>query len=419
MRFIIRWSIHLAVCGSLLLSACAKTQKLETSVAVAPARVSAESGRVASLPAEIFLGGIFLQASVNNSQPLWFVLDSGSSFDFIIDEQQAKKLRLEFRGNDTSTGAGENTYNVALADNVRVALFDVKFPAQTVSIIALDSLEPFAGRSLDGVVGFGLFSRYVVEIDYAARRVNLYNPQSYHYSGSGTRLPLAVEEEHFFTRAKVTMPERGEIEAQLLIDTGAVMTTIILNRPFVEKHNLLPTAGKKFLDRSFPGLGGETKQILSRATVVQLGALNIQKPTVTLSQDAQGALASSDYDGIIGGELLRRFKVIFDAAHNQLILEPNTFFSEPYEHNMSGIGLHAEGENFKTFKVHRIIENSPASEAGLREGDEIITIGGQPASSFTVEQLYQMFKQENREYDLNIIRSKEKLQVKMKLRHLI
>ncbi|MBA2341441.1 MAG: PDZ domain-containing protein [Pyrinomonadaceae bacterium] len=85
---------------------------------------------------------------------------------------------------------------------------------------------------------------------------------------------------------------------------------------------------------------------------------------------------------------------------------------------MSGISLRVEGKNFKTLKAHRIIENSPASEAGLREGDEIAAIGGQPASSLTLNHIYQMFKQEGREYDMSIIRGRERLQVKIKLRRL-
>jgi membrane-associated protease RseP (regulator of RpoE activity) len=194
------------------------------------------------------------------------------------------------------------------------------------------------------------------------------------------------------------------------------MTTVILNRPAVERHGLLASVEKKFLDRSLPGLGGETSQVLSRAAAIQLGGLTIHQPTVSLSQDAKGALASPGFDGVIGGELLRRFKVIFDPAHRQLILEPNAHFTEPYEHNMSGIGLRAEGENFRIVKIHHLIEDSPAAEAGLREGDVITAVGGQEVSSLS--QLYQMFKQEGREYDLSIMRDGERLQVRLRLRRL-
>jgi hypothetical protein len=283
----------------------------------------------------------------------------------------------------------------------------------------LDPLEPFSGLALDGIIGYGLFSCYIVEIDYAALRVNLYSPQSYYYSGSGTRLPLTSERAHFFVSVKVVMTGRPPVAAKLMIDTGAPTTTITLNTPFVEGHDLQTVAASRILDRSLPGLGGETKQLLSRASEFQLGDLLIRNPTIALAQDAAGSLANSDFDGIIGGELLRRFKVIFDTAHNQLILEPNAHFAEPYEHNMSGIGLRAEGKDFKTIKIYRIIADSPAAQAGLVEGDEIMSIDGKPAFDFTLDKLYQMFKQEGQEYLFSILRNQKRLQFKIKLRRLV
>ncbi|MBA2501750.1 MAG: aspartyl protease family protein [Pyrinomonadaceae bacterium] len=418
MKFVIRWSVHLAVYSSLLFSSCVNAQKSETT-GVPQTRVSVATNPIASLPAEMVLsGGILLQTRVNDSEPLWFVLDSGGGSGFIIDRRRADTLGLELRGRAKSTGAGENYYDVTFANNIRITLAGIEFPPQTVRVISLSSLEPFAGRTLDGAIGFGLFSRYVVEIDYATRKVNLYDSQSYHYSGSGTRLPLTMEDNHFFVPAKVAIAGRGTIDGKFMVDTGAVPMTLILNRPFVEKHGLLASLRKRILDRSLPGLGGETKQILSRASMIRLGGLTIHQPTISLSQDAQGALASPDFDGVIGGELLRRFKVIFDPARRQLILEPNAHFTEPYEHSMSGIGLRAEGENFRVIKVHRVIEDSPASEAGLREGDVIVAIGDQPVSSFTLDQLYQMFKQEGREYDIVVMRGGERLQAKLRLRRL-
>src|SRR5262249_16484108 len=147
---------------------------------------------------------------------------------------------------------------VTFASNVRIALDGVELPPQTVSVISLSPLEPFAGRSLDGIIGFGLFSRYVVAIDYAVRKVDLYEPQSYQYSGAGIRLPLTAEGNHFYVPAKVAMPGRAAFAGRFLVDTGAVMATVVFSRPAVERHGLLAAVEKRFVDRSLPGLGGET-----------------------------------------------------------------------------------------------------------------------------------------------------------------
>jgi PDZ domain-containing protein/aspartyl protease len=387
MALIVRLGVPLALSGCLILSFCVRTQKSE-----------AASHRIASLPAETFLGGgILLRTRVNDSEPLWFVLDSGAGSRFIVDRRRADRLGLELRGRARSTGAGASSYEMTFASHVRIALAGLDLPPQTVSVISLSPLEPFAGHSLDGVLGFGLFSRYVVAIDYAARKVDFYEPRSYRYSGSGIRLPLTTEGNHFYVPAKIAMPGRAAFEGRLMVDTGAAMATVVFSRPSVERHGLLALIEKKILDRSLPGLGGEVSQILSRAATIQLGGLTIHRPTVSLSQDTAGALASPGFDGVLGGELLRRFKVIFDPARRRLILEPNARFNEPYEHNMSGMGLRAEGEDFRVVKIYRVIEGSPAAEAGLREGDVITAIDGQSVPS--LDELYPMFKQEGREHD--------------------
>jgi len=36
-------------------------------------------------------------------------------------------------------------------------------------------------------------------------------------------------------------------------------------------------------------------------------------------------------DGIIGNNVLRRFNVIFDYAHNKIHIQPNSHFSEPFK----------------------------------------------------------------------------------------
>jgi hypothetical protein len=73
-------------------------------------------------------GGILLRTRVNNSESLWFVLDSGGGSGFIIDGRRARTLRLELRGRATSTGAGENYYDVTFANKIRIALTGIEFP---------------------------------------------------------------------------------------------------------------------------------------------------------------------------------------------------------------------------------------------------------------------------------------------------
>ena len=416
-------AIRLPLWGALVaiaLGPCVFTQPQQV-----PAPAKSPTKSLVTIAADVTSYGlIFLQARVNNSQPMWFALDSGASFPFVIDVRRARVLGLKLQGNLTrEAGAGPGAYEVTQTRGVSINLGGLNFADQTAGVIALGSLEAQAGRPLDGLVGLDLFTRYVVEIDYVGNEIRLYDPQTYTYTGAGESIPLTLRDGNFFVPAKIEMPGRPRLDGQFLVDTGGGLVTAVLTTPFARSNNLpsnLPAPTQRtILDRSLAGLGGETRLLVSRATSFTLGNLVIREPVIYVSQDRGGALASSHFDGVIGGEILRRFKVVFDYARGRLILEPNAHYAEPVEYDMSGIRLRANGADFKTFRVYQVLEDSPAAEAGLRVGDVLAAIDGVPAARFTLDEIYQMLKVPGREYKLSVKRGGETLSMKIKMRRLI
>ena len=148
---------------------------------------------------------------------------------------------------------------------------------------------------------------------------------------------------------------------------------------------------------------------------MQIGRLLIKSPVAGYSKD----LNRGGDAGTIGGEFFRRFKVIFDYSRGRIILEKNKHFSEPYKYDASGLFLAAEGTNFETLKVLRAAKNTPAFEAGLRDGDVIATIDGDPTSKFSLEQIRQMFTQKGRIFRLTVKRNGNTIKTKIMLRDLI
>jgi hypothetical protein len=295
----------------------------------------------------------------------------------------------------------------------------LKYDGQPAYVISLDSIEAQVGRPVDGIVGLDLFTRYVVEIDYVGNELRLHDPKTYIYSGGGESIPLTLRDGHFFVPARIEMPGRPPLDGQFVVDTGGVTVTVVLTTPFAQSNHLPAPNQKSILDKSLSGLGGETKVLISRATSLTLGKLSMRNPLLYVSQDTGGALASSDYEGLIGSEILRRFKVVFDYTRSRLILEPNSHFAEPVEYDMSGISLRAYGDDLRTFKVYQVLDNSPAAEAGLRVGDVLAAVDGLSASTFTLEQFLQMTKHPGVEHKLTIKRASRTRLVNIKTRRLI
>jgi len=299
----------------------------------------------------------------------------------------------------------------------------VRLRNQTFSIQTL-GFWIYDGHAVDGMLGYDFISRFVVQIDYANRTINLFEPQGYKYLGSGEVIPLIMLEDDSggkvpLVRAKIMQLGRDPIEGKFIADTG-VRGALSFNSPFVEANKLLQSTQKTI---QAPLGGGsmvrESKQPVGRVPNLQLGSFTFKNPVAIFFLDKKGVLASPEFDGVIGGEILRRFKVDFDYSRQQMILEPNRHFSEPDEYDMSGLLLIAEGEDFKILKVRHLVEDSPATGAGLREGDIISAVNGTLAAKLSLERVRTMFKQEGQSYLLSVKRGDERMQIRIRLRRLI
>lgn len=363
------------------------------------------------IPFELFGNLILMQVTVNNSDPLRFILDTGADTS-VIDAQLANVLRLKPQGRMVASGAAGSA-EATFTKGVSVNLQGVKIFDQTIYVLPLESLFAL-GRKIDGVLGNDILKEFVVEIDYSDRTINLYEPSSYRYSGSGEIIPLKIVEGLPFVRATVTPEGRTPIEAKFEIDSGST-GAILLNTPFVKKHNLLASMPKTIQVYS-GGVGGTAKMLIGRVDNVKLGRFVIDHPITHFSQATQGDYASVKYDGLIGGLILQRFKFIFDYSRQRMMLEPNQHFAEPYDLDMSGMALVANGDNLL---VDDVDERGAAAEAGVQEGDILVAINGRSAVELGLDQIRTMFMQEGKEYLLSLKRNGKAVQVKLKLRRSI
>ncbi|HJR08151.1 MAG TPA: aspartyl protease family protein [Pyrinomonadaceae bacterium] len=367
------------------------------------------------IPYEVNANKIYLSAKVNNT-PCWFILDSGAAFN-VVDEDQVKTLGLSLSGISSVRGAGEQSVNIATGSAIKINLPGVEINEPQVIVLPVSaSIGSFEGRRVDGLLGYDFFKRFVVEIDYAAQRLNLYDPQQYNYAGAGEEIPLDINKGHVFVSSTLSLPDGNSVVVDLLVDTG-FRTGLTLNTPFVTQHSLLTSVPKKIDPVKAVGVGGEYKIAVARIKSLKLGRYTINSPVVGLSRAESGVLSGGNYAGIIGAEILRRFKVIFDYSRRRMIIEPNAHFDQPHEYDKSGLLLRAVGKNFNAFKVYQVMDNSPAAAAGLREGDTLEAVNGIPAATFTLEQLRRNFAQaEGTQYLLRVSREGKLTETKLKLR---
>ena len=307
---------------------------------VSMADVSFASGNSAlKIPFKLWNNHIYIQTNVNNSKPLWLLLDTGAPN--IINRRHTETLGLKLTPRGQAGGVGEAVVDVWTTENVSFTLPGVVYSNQKVGVVALENVEECANKitvdpqgiitkrqqlaegdeyqSIDGVLGTEFLKTFVIEIDYAAQLINLYDPKSYQYNGSGEMISLEFSGIHIFTRAPVTIKARTFSNKRFMIDTGA-MLALVLNEHFVGMNDLLP-ATEQTKPVELCGIGGKSQTQVGTIENLRLKTFNLENPVTLFSQAKNGVLLRTDFDGIIGNAILRRFYVIFDYSRGRMILE--------------------------------------------------------------------------------------------------
>jgi hypothetical protein len=368
------------------------------------------------IPFEMANNHILLRVRVGQSPPMWFVLDTGDKYA-VIDSQSAKNIGLSLGGEVDMIGVGSQHMTANYVTNSSYSVVGLDGFAQPIVLaLPLDGLAVHSGHASSGIIGFDFLSKFVVEIDYDRKMLILHNRDQYQYRGDGEYLPLTFNHGHPNIPARITQAGRAPIDGTFLIDVGDG-GALTLNSPFVTQERLMDSSGTTAIRTTGYGVGGKFESPVGRIKQLEIGHFVIDKPVTAFSNAQSGAFASTDVQGSIGADILRKFKVILDYAHNRVIFERGAHYAEPLEFDMSGLALAADISK-KSLTVDDVYPDSPALEAGIQTGDSLTLIDGRPISDFSLSDVRVMFKHPT-QYDVVFNRGGRRVEVALKLRRMI
>jgi Aspartyl protease/PDZ domain len=372
----------------------------------------------AAIPFELVTRHVMLKVTVNNSRPLSFVFDTGNKFG-IIDLDVARELGLKLQGEINVGGGGGQTIKGSFVQGSSFAIPGLEGFSQAITLaIPLGNLAHRFGHDFDGIIGSEFIKQFVVELDYQARLIKLYDKNKFIYSGQGEVIPIQLNSfGHPIIAAEVTPIGSDPIKGKFVLDVGSG-EALGLNSPFVAEHHLLGPGIKTIRAIGRAGAGGEITGQVGRVSELKIGKIKISNPLTFFSEDKAGASASSAVLGNIGGQIMSRFKILLDYSHDRIILEPGTTLTEPFGNAFSGFSFQAEGKDYRTFRITDVLESSPGSEAGLQKNDVITAIDGRPAAELTLTKLTEMFERPV-PYKLTLRRGEQTLEVILTPRRLV
>lgn len=248
-------------------------------------------------------GHLLVRPEINGHDAGWFIFDTGAGIS-VVSTPHVPELELTDDGAIDAVGVG-GAEKARLWRAGKLVLGPLTLQDHQLMSTDLSFLKQHLGEEIAGVIGHGLLSRCIAEMDLAAPRIALHDPQSWTLP-SGEWAPMSLDG-NVPTIDAVFEGHPGRFR----LDTGSD-SAVIFHPGAVRKWKLLE--GRELVDSKLGGVGGFIAAKSGTVRSVSLCGVEQQDVAVQFALEDKGSYADVTRDGTIGGGLLRAGVLVVDYA---------------------------------------------------------------------------------------------------------
>lgn len=317
------------------------------------------------------LGGVpAVDATIDGKGPFHFILDTGAGA-ILITPECAKQIGILGKGTESVRGSSEGSIDATRATIARVSIGSATASSLAAVIVPLPPDVTYQGRygTISGIIGSPFLEHFVTTLDYHDDTVAFADPSTFVPPHDATALPLRL-----IGNIPVVAVKVDGFDANLDIDSGNDCC-ISLNAQFGAQNDVTAAYAHPIVTSS-EGVTGRVGSTLLRLHGATIGTYTLNGAVATLSHAATDATTSNGVDGTIGYDVLRRFTTTIDYAKRTLYLTPDDRLEEYTPVFFAG-GFVSQRNADGTLSVIEVIAGTPASAAGVRDGDTLVAVNGE------------------------------------------
>jgi hypothetical protein len=347
----------------------------------ASARIDDPSG-IARVPFQLVNNHIYADGTIDG-KPVHLLVDTGGAN--VLTPAASARLGLKGEGKLAGAGVGDEQVDVSLAPAKQVRLGAAVLERPVFAVIDMGALASVEGVESDGLVGFEMFRRFRVTVDYATHMLTLAEPAKFVPPSNAHVVPFDLAD-----RIPVIEGKLDGVPMRISVDTGS-RVSLTVHSPFAAEHDLVKRYDAAAETVTGWGVGGPAKSRPARLGTLQLGDLAVTDIAGDLYTGNKGAFASPDLSANLGGGVLKRFTVSFDYDARKMYLVPNGDFAKPDPFDRSGVWILSDGD---ALKVAFVSPQGPAEKAGLKVGERILSVGDEASKTRTVSEWRVRFREQ-------------------------
>lgn len=267
---------------------------------------------------------LYLNVLLRDSIPARMIFDTGAT-NLLLD---STFYAASFGKNNNLrkamlSGAGDG-YELTTLDASSWS-YRVGEVSHTEPLAIVMNLRKIVGEGADGLFGLPFMMGRRVEFNYEGGYMRFLNPEEKIAEGySAIQCGWLKDKDRIIVPLSVTFADGYTLEGNFLMDTGMPeelsLNSATTNR--LSRGGHLDEALRKTIEVG--GVGGSRTESYALTQQIVIGGKAIKNIRISCSENEQGAMADSRFDGLVGNALFARFDVIFDFESWVMYLRPNS-----------------------------------------------------------------------------------------------
>jgi hypothetical protein len=406
------------------------------------------------IPFQLLNNSIIIQPKINNIQ-LNLILDTGSGYNILFAFPEKDSIAFYNTSKIKITGPGMDEPIDAYMSRNNTIEFKRLSSKKLDVILMLEDAYSFTtslGIPIQGILGADFFTDNIVEIQYDSKRIIIYRKETKRIANKISYykpLPFLIKAKKPYIPVNINIEDKKIENLELLVDTGLSDGLWIFEKELNIKN-------KKFInDYLGAGIGGSVYGKRVRFKTINFSEYEFNEPIISMPDTISFLKKNilNQRDGSVGGEILKRFNVIFNYKKQIMYLNKNSNYNFKFYYNIAGFDIRHDGVeileekiifnnrtsskniinytdnpldnsnyNFKyvlkpSIVISYVRQNSIADKAGLKVGDRIIAINGRKAANFKLSDILEILqKNVNETVIVEVERKGKKITVELLLK---
>ncbi|MCB0501842.1 MAG: aspartyl protease family protein [Bacteroidetes bacterium] len=360
---------------------------------------------------------ILLPVSLNLSDTLYFILDTGaeniilfsSEFEDIpIDTTNLRKVKVG--------GIGEgDAIEAYVSPGNHISVGDVE--GNNLNLIYIkDDLLKFSdllGHPVHGILGISIFKSFIVEINYFTKKVTFIRQDVFKPKRRYSHIDLEMRGNKPYIELHLEMHPRINLVSYLLVDLGESKPLSL----YLDSHESIFIPEPSYYTNLGKGLTGLVNGRVARISGLTIDRYELKNILTAFPdvEDIKHTAHIEERNGSLGAGIIKRFVSIFDINNETLYLKRNGILRQPFMYDKTGLILVSEGENFDQIIVTGVIKGSAGDKAGLKVNDRIIGIGDESIEGEKLGSVLNIIEESGRKFVITVVRNEEQKRMKLRM----